>query len=248
MPRRARARTIRPGRCRPRGFTLVELLIVAAVVALLIAILAPSLGASRRAAESAVCSANLRSCFTACAVFAHDHNGRGPAIGVPYTALPNWALVVQAYSGVRESGPAAYRADGALACTGASRFYGRAMTRTYAMNGVGHNRQAWNTDPDNYDDQSPAPSPPVAIRFDLVRLPSEFVLLIDGARNPQQPPLPEGRCASVVDFRPDANMADRIGRYHPGASGGSAALNAASFDGAVRAFADVPDRWLEALP
>lgn len=235
----------------PRAFSLVELLIVVAVIGLLVALVAPALGRSRRAALDAVCVSNLRQSFTACRVFASDHDGMGPAIGQPYASTPNWALVVLRASGAAEPGSAAYREQSVLACPAASRALDAPMTRTYAMNGAGHNRQPWNADPDSYDD------PPTAVAFVGVRLdraaqPSRAALLIDSARNTQSPPLPADRCASVIDFRPDAAMADRIGRWHTGAGARAGApapaFNAAMLDGSVAAHADAPASFEEPLP
>ena len=44
----------------PRGFTLVELLVVLAVIALLCAILLPALSRAKSAAKQAVCQSRLR--------------------------------------------------------------------------------------------------------------------------------------------------------------------------------------------
>lgn len=235
----------------PRAFSLVELLIVVAVIGLLVALVAPALGRSRRAELDAVCVSNLRQSFTACRVFASDHDGMGPAIGQPYASTPNWALVVLRASGAAEPGAAAYREQSVLACPAASRALDAPMTRTYAMNGAGHNRQPWNADPDSYDDP-PTAGAFVGVRLDRAAQPSRAALLIDSARNTQSPPLPADRCASVIDFRPDAAMADRIGRWHTGAgvrAGAPApAFNAAMLDGSVAAHADAPASFEDPLP
>ncbi|MCK6485930.1 MAG: prepilin-type N-terminal cleavage/methylation domain-containing protein [Phycisphaerae bacterium] len=56
------------------GFTLIELLVVIAIIALVAAILLPSLASARRAAQTAVCSANQRSIGQGVAQYANDSN------------------------------------------------------------------------------------------------------------------------------------------------------------------------------
>lgn len=58
---------------RYRAFTLVELLVVAAILALLISILLPSLSSARSQAKAAVCGSNLRQIALANDLYAGDH-------------------------------------------------------------------------------------------------------------------------------------------------------------------------------
>lgn len=60
---------------KPRGFTLVELLVVVSIIALLISILLPSLSKARDQAKSIKCLAHQRGLAQAGLIFTADHNG-----------------------------------------------------------------------------------------------------------------------------------------------------------------------------
>lgn len=225
----------------PRAFTLVELLVVIAVVALLIGILLPALGRTRRAAHATACASNLRQAFLACRMYADVNDGVGPAIGQPYGRLPNWALVVLEASGLAgQTAGELYDEGTVLICPTTDRAFGGQMTRTYAMNATGHADYQLG-DPDSYDDADN----PGHIRFDLIRFSDRAAALVDS-----QPAFfdsnapPPTRSASVIDFRNEEHVRDRLAVLH----GGEDRFNTAFFDGSVRTVADVPEFWREPLP
>lgn len=230
---------------RPGAFSLVEALVTLAVIAIVMGLMLPTMRSARAAAAGAACKSNLRSAVLLCSAYAMDHDGEGPAIGQPYGALPNWALVVQRAAGVDGETPGElYSNVSSLVCPAADHFYPMDMVRTYAMNGTGHAGESMGDETD-YDSTDPAQY--AAIRFDLVRAPSALALLVDAAvANFASNPAPPNRCASVIDFRQSAHVETRLGRWH--AMGDEMGFNAAMFDGSVRRFADVPESWLDPLP
>lgn len=227
--------------CSPRGragairaFTLIELLVVIAIIAVLVGILIPTLAGAREATRSAACLGNLRQIMIICRVYADANKGAGPAIGVPYGTLPNWALVVQSEAGqVGTTTAELYRERSLLVCPSANAAYGGGMTRTYAMNATGLAGRPG--DPSNYD------AAPTFIRFDLVARPSDTPLLVDSARGVNVP-VPS-RTASVMDFRNQDHVA-LLGRWHRPRS---RPFNAGMFDGSARAQEEVRDMWREPL-
>lgn len=219
-----------------RAFSLIELLVSIAIVAVLLAILLPTLATAREVGRQAVCLSNLRQAYAACRLYANDHQGEGPSIGVPWGDVPFWALVVQEYAGQAGEGAEKYSAESVLVCPTIQRFYPQKMTRTYAMNATGH--AGFTTDPDDFDAEQ------AHIDMDAVFDPSRKPLLVDSAITfiPDNAP-PPSRTSSVLDFRQDDHVANRLGRFHA-----RDAFDAAMLDGAARSFIDVPGHWEEPLP
>jgi prepilin-type N-terminal cleavage/methylation domain-containing protein len=222
-----------------RAFTLIELLVVIAIVAVLISILLPALAAAREAGRSTVCLSNLRQAATVCIQYAQQYKGYGPAIGQPYSSLPNWALEVQADAGHAGEGVELYTTRSVLVCPSiAAAYRTEPMQRTYAMNATGH--AGLIGDRDNYD------LAPAFIRFDAVPVPSGTALLMDSDVPPattSNPP-PATRTASVLDFRQQEHVAHRLGWFHAARK----KFDASDFDGAARPHESVPAAWVRPLP
>jgi len=224
-----------------RGFTLIELLVVIAIVAVLISLLLPALAGAREAGRSALCLSNLRQGAMICRQYADQHKGYGPAIGQPYTQLPNWALVVQSEAGQAGEGSDLYSTRSVLVCPSIAAYYrAEPMTRTYAMNATGH--AGLPGDPDNYDDAGH----PAFIHFDAVATPSGTPLLMDSAVPPPttSDPPPPTRTASTLDFRQPEHVAQRLWRFH----GNGKRFDVADLDGSARAWGEVRSAWLRPLP
>lgn len=221
-----------------RAFSLIELLVAMAVLAVLIAILLPSVSAAAQSGRAAVCLSNLRQGYIACRIYADANLGFGPAIGEPYSALPNWGLVV-VRSGMTAGSAARFRAESVLACPAVQRVYRQNMTRTYAMNATGH--AGLPGDPDNYDDLQIQGH----IRFDRVWRPACAVLLTDSARTTMTGSgPPSSRTASVIDFRQVDHVGQRLDRFHTGQTG----FNASMLDGSAGLHRRVDPGWQQPLP
>ena len=223
---------------------------VVGVIAVLIGILLPALSRSRESARAVGCLANLRQMFVICQSYANDHDGVGPAIGQPYAAPPNWALVIQRDAGRRGTTAAAlYSTNSILVCPTSQSTLGGEMTRTYAMNATGHAGAAATAhhppDPDNFDD----PTNPAHIRFDRVRAPSTTALLLDSAPAPvtgNAPP--QSRTTSVIDFRNPAHLPARLGFVHGTGASDSGRFHWAAFDGSASPGRDIDEQWTHPLP
>lgn len=251
-----------------RGFTLVELLVVVVIIAMLGGLLLTALASARGAARSAKCLSNLRQCFVICRIYADDYRGIGPAIGQPYAAIPNWALLIQSDAGrAGETSGDLYTRSSVLVCPTVDAAYVQDMTRTYAMNATGHSglmRPNGMVDPTNFDDPDWEASGRWArIGFDRVQRPSDTPLFVDSAIDvstatvPGAPPTT--RTASVLDFRQSDQVQNRLARMHPAAKAehqagpmgvGSGRFNLASFDGGAHAsgLGAVSAAWTEPLP
>lgn len=224
---------------RRSAFTLVELLIVIALVAVLLSILLPALGAARRSAQDVQCLANLRQIATASLTYAQDEQGYSPALGVPWTTPPFWALEVQRQSGVAGTSAAQlYHERSLLVCVAANRTYAGHMTRTYAVNVTGHAGAVG--DPDHYDTGR------AHIKLWALKRPADSAWYFDSAVAPvigDGPP--PTRTISTLDFRAATHVANRLGYYHQPRRDH---FQVARCDGSAAPYATPPTIWQQPLP
>lgn len=232
-----------------RAFTLIELLVVIAVIGLLLGIMLPALASSREAARSTRCAGNLAQIYLLVRTYADENRGVSPALGRPYDAPPNWALVVQQAAGMTGgNADELYVARSVLVCPSARAFYSREMTRTYAINATGHAGKPG--DRDDFDSEAAT----AHLRLELIALPSAAAILVDGSIPTVVTGAPPTRTASVLDFRDEAHVRTRIGRFHgPRGDRYAPLMNATRFntvyaDGHASITADVPEMWLTPMP
>ena len=67
-------------RRRPRGFTLIEMLVTISIIVLLVGLLLPVLSSAREAAKRTACLSNLRQIGGAIGFYSNDHQGRIPEV------------------------------------------------------------------------------------------------------------------------------------------------------------------------
>lgn len=226
-----------------QGFSLIELLVVIAIVAVLVSILLPALSHAREAGRAATCLSNHRQIVLVCRMYADENRGRGPALGVPYAALPNWALVVQQASGRQAATDGdLYAPNSVLVCPTVRARYARDMTRTYAVNATGLSGAPG--DRANYDDRPPLPS--AHVRYDLIRDPTHTPMQLDSVETPSANPddPPPTRTFSVLDLRNESHRTGRIARFH----GSGRVFQAGMFDGSASLHDEVPAAWMLPLP
>ena len=93
----------------------------------------------------------------------------------------------------------------------------------------------------NYDD----PGATAHVRYDLVAFPATTPSYTHSAAAPitgDGPP--PTRTASVLDFRQEQHVIQRLGRFHDGRK----AFQAAFFDGSASVRAEIPGEWRDSLP
>lgn len=150
------------------GFTLIELLVVIAVVAILAGLVAGGIGHMRSRSQDVRCIAKLRNLSGMFNLYAVENDNYYPAVRLndPTEANPagdSWMMAMQRFMNFKF--PEA-NTDSYLECpTARQLFPGGRARRTYAMNhaGTGNNT--------------------IRVRPADMRLPSQTILLVDGAYN-----------------------------------------------------------------
>jgi len=89
---------------RSAGFTLLELLVVAAIMAIMAALLLPALGRAREQARRAVCTSNLKEIGIALHLYLNDYRDTFPVAQDPVSTDPYaWLWMGRGWRGLLES-------------------------------------------------------------------------------------------------------------------------------------------------
>lgn len=239
------SRPPRRGDCSPRAFTLIELLVVIAIIAVLVSLLLPALAKARETGRAARCLSNHRQIYFICRAYADENKGNGPALGEPYAAPPNWALVVQHYAGRDGLSPDdLYSSASVLVCPSTAAMYGREMTRTYAANATG--LAGLPGDRANFDN----PAAPAHVRMDQVAFPTRTPHTFDSlvATPPTGGAPPPTRTASVLDLRNESHRTQRLGTVGSRAHDSRRKFQRGMFDGSAGMGEKVEEEWLRGVP
>lgn len=220
------------------GFSLLELLVIVAILAMTMGILLPVLSGARASARHVRCLANLRTCAAGWRLHAHDHDDRTPALGVPWSSEPNWALVVMRHAGspVPSADALPTGEDAVLVCPSTQALHADVpMSRTYAANVTGFAGAP--------GDRGDFDAEPTFAQFSRVAWPAHTPMLLDSKAIPPGPGLPPPtRTASVIDFRDESHVSERIGRVH-GSSPLGGHFHVAWYDGSAARRDAVEDAW-----
>ncbi len=82
---------------RPKGFSLIELLVVLSIIALLLGLLLPALGAAKESGRAVVCLSNLRTIGQAVVMYAGDNDGQFPISTHTVHGPSVWLVSLQSY-------------------------------------------------------------------------------------------------------------------------------------------------------